>query len=314
MSIHRVECPECGAGLKSAAGFKAGQTIACPKCETYFQAPAQKEEEAPSAAKTTPLARTKSLKPDARPTAKTAPLESESKKLSKTTKIVAAAADEDDEEDRPKKKKRKKKRKGDDEEEWSYSKSWVRVAVLGVLLIILGVLGYLLYQKNQREKEADKSSDVRKDDDTPRPRPDAGKTPQPTVGGNTGDLSLTDLRTRLVGTWSADENDNGTNVANKLEYRADGSFTYTRTPEGGEAKTYTGKWSAVRLIPPEELNPKGGKGGRDGAALRLAGIIINRSTTGEGNAREVAAVFRNQSNMNHQLPDPYLKQLVFIKR
>jgi uncharacterized Zn finger protein (UPF0148 family) len=36
VAITRIECPECGAGLKSAAGFEEGQTVECPKCETNF--------------------------------------------------------------------------------------------------------------------------------------------------------------------------------------------------------------------------------------------------------------------------------------
>ncbi|MBX9580920.1 MAG: hypothetical protein K2X87_11480, partial [Gemmataceae bacterium] len=36
MSIPRVTCPECGAGLRSKTGFTAGEAVACPKCETEF--------------------------------------------------------------------------------------------------------------------------------------------------------------------------------------------------------------------------------------------------------------------------------------
>jgi len=34
--ITRIECPECGAGLKSPSGFEEGQAVECPKCETSF--------------------------------------------------------------------------------------------------------------------------------------------------------------------------------------------------------------------------------------------------------------------------------------
>ena len=148
MAIMRITCPECGAGLKSADGFTVGQEVECPKCATEF------EVEKPVAAKTTALAPSKT------------------RALSKKTAKLSAGEDEDD--DLPKKKKKKKKRAADEEEEWSYKNSWIRFAVLGVLLIVLAVLGYMLYQKKQKEKEnADK------------PAPDAGQT-APAFAQNTG--------------------------------------------------------------------------------------------------------------------------------
>jgi len=112
VALTRIVCPECGAGLTSKTGFTPGRTAKCPKCETPFTV----EEPAD----------------DAR-----AP-------------VRAPAAVDDDEDDRPRK---KKKRRRDDEDEagWSYSKSWVRYAVLGVLLVVMLVLAYLLYEKKQRE-------------------------------------------------------------------------------------------------------------------------------------------------------------------
>lgn len=130
MAIMRITCPECGAGLKSPDGFTAGQEVECPKCSTEF------EVEKPVAAKTTALA------------------PSQTKALSKkTTKL--SARDEDDEDDLPKKKKKgKKKKAADDEEEWSYKNSWIRYAVLGVLVVVMCVLGYMLIQKNKKAKES----------------------------------------------------------------------------------------------------------------------------------------------------------------
>jgi hypothetical protein len=264
--INRVVCPECGAGLKSAAGFKVGQTIACPKCETYFQVPAAEEDEPPSAARTTPLSKTKSLKPGAKPTARTAPLETEKQKTGKTTKVLAAKAkgDEDDEdEDRPKKKKKGKKKRRDDEEDgFKYSKSWIRVAVLGVLLIVLGVLSYMLYAKKQKEKEDNKTTEVKKEeDDTSKPvnRDDIARaqaankgrkggpvtangpvvTPQPVAEP----LTLDRMKERLTGTWVAKEGQ----TTHTIEYKSDGSFVYTRAG-GGDEKTIEGDWSVDELI------------------------------------------------------------------
>lgn len=133
MPLNRIACPECGAGLKSKTGFTPGETVCCPKCETYFsvEEPQDGDEEE-------------------KPTKDRAAAKGGAKKP-----VRAAAADDDEDEGKPKKK--KKKRDDDDEadeEEWSYKNSWIRYAVLGVLLIVLAVLGYLLYEKRQREADA----------------------------------------------------------------------------------------------------------------------------------------------------------------
>ena len=49
MSLTRIVCPECGAGLKSGSGFSVGETVSCPKCESAFtvEDPDDAEEEAP---------------------------------------------------------------------------------------------------------------------------------------------------------------------------------------------------------------------------------------------------------------------------
>ena len=145
MAIQRITCPECGAGLKSADGFAVGQEVECPKCATEFQV------EQPVAAKTTALAPSKT------------------KSLSKKTSKLAAG--DDDEDDRPKKK--KKKKSAADEDEWSYKTSWIRYAVLGVLLVVMAVLGYMLYDKRKKAKE-----------DAAGPAPDAeGRGGNPTIRG-----------------------------------------------------------------------------------------------------------------------------------
>ena len=115
MPLPRITCPECGAGLKSASGFNAGQSVMCPKCETYFAVEEPEEEDRPR------------------------------------RKVRTSATDDDDEDDRPK---RRKKKRHDEEDERSYRNSPLRYAVLAVLVIVMLVLGYLLYQKRQREAEA----------------------------------------------------------------------------------------------------------------------------------------------------------------
>lgn len=99
--INRLTCPDCGAGLKSAAGFKPGATVSCPKCKAEFEAEEPEEEE-----------------------------EAEEK------------------EERPKKKKKKQKA----EKEWSYRNSWIRYAILAILVTIMCVMGYMLYLKKERER------------------------------------------------------------------------------------------------------------------------------------------------------------------
>jgi uncharacterized Zn finger protein (UPF0148 family) len=132
--IHRLTCPECGAGLKSAAGFKPGSTVICPKCEAGFEAEEPEEEE----------------DEDERPKKK--PASGPQKKSAAVTRNDDE--EDDDEDERPKKKKKKKKA----DKEWSYRNSWIRYAILAILLTVMCVLGYMLYLKNEREKRADAGS------------------------------------------------------------------------------------------------------------------------------------------------------------
>ncbi len=132
MAINRISCPECAAALKSAAGFKPGETVTCPKCETDFVVEDPDEE-------------------DERPKKKG---KASSGGLTKKKPVKAAVEDdeeEDEEEDERPKKKKKKKKRSDDDQEWSYKNSWIRYAILTVLLIVMCVLGYMLYLKQQRE-------------------------------------------------------------------------------------------------------------------------------------------------------------------
>ncbi len=143
MALLKIHCPECNAGLKSPTGFKVGQTVACPKCETYFvvEEPEEEEEEEEEAPRKKTPAKSKPVK-----------------------KPVRAVVDDDDDEDeeeeeeeapRKKKKKKKKRRDDDDEdEERSYKNSPLRFIILGILVIIMLVLGYMLYVKKQDEKNS----------------------------------------------------------------------------------------------------------------------------------------------------------------
>lgn len=131
MATTRIECPECGAGLKSPSGFTAGESVECPKCETTFTV------EEPEAQR--PV---KSKKP--------------------VRALASRAADDDDDEIDDKPRKKKKKREEDDEDEEdkrSYKTSPMRFVILGVLVVVMIVLGVLLFRKKQAEKEEAKTNE-----------------------------------------------------------------------------------------------------------------------------------------------------------
>jgi hypothetical protein len=126
VALNRIPCPECGAGLKSASGFQVGQSVCCPKCETYFTVEEPDEDaEKPSR----PASGGK-----------------------KPVKAAPAPDDEDEEEESPRKKKRGR---SDDEEdvEYSYKNSTTRYVILAILIAVMIGLGVMLYLKKQREAE-----------------------------------------------------------------------------------------------------------------------------------------------------------------
>lgn len=144
MDIPQVACPECGAKLSSKAGFTAGQRIRCPKCQSVFAVPAAKRK---------PVVLEEADEDDEpRP---------------KKRKPVVQEEDDDEHEPRPVKKKTKKQRDDDDEyederprkkkkkgrQEGSYATSPLRFVILGVLVVVMLVLGYFLYQKWEKEKQ-----------------------------------------------------------------------------------------------------------------------------------------------------------------
>ena len=148
MALLKIKCPECSAGLKSPTGFTVGQTVRCPKCKTYFnvEEPEEEEEEAPK---------------------KSAPAAAKGKPAAAKKPVKAAVAEDEDEDEEPeeeeeeapkKKKKKKKKRSDDDDEGGSYKNSPLRFIVLGILVTIMLVLGFMLYQKKQREKDSSDAS------------------------------------------------------------------------------------------------------------------------------------------------------------
>ncbi len=160
MSLTRTTCPNCGAGLKSAAGFNPGQQVRCPKCSSAFAVPEPEDEDEaePSPKRKRPPARAARADDDDDRPRQRRPRDDD---------------DDDDDDDRPRKKGKKK---------GGYKNSPVRYAILGVLLVVMGVLAFLLYQKKMREKEDANAPPVATDgepvDGGARPRP----VPQPGPG------------------------------------------------------------------------------------------------------------------------------------
>ncbi len=176
---------------------------------------------------------------------------------------TGAALSIDDEDDQPGMKKRR-------DDDWAYKNSWMRYAVLGALLAVLGVLGYMLYDKKMKEgKET-----TQEDPDVQRPmnprivgQPDprlqpalvagqpgpAGKAPNP--GPTTKPFTPEDAKALLVGNWEAKTKDDVRSVA----YDADGTFSYAVEKEGEPKKVIRGQWKLTRIerippIPPVKTN------------------------------------------------------------
>ncbi|MBP3960508.1 hypothetical protein J8F10_35230 [Gemmata sp. G18] len=269
MGLLKIKCPECNAGLKSAAGFTVGQTVCCPKCETYFavEEPEAKFEEVITKPATGKSAGTTAGKKAVR----------------------AAAVDDDDEEDeKPRKKKRKRDDDDDEEGEHSYKNSPIRFVILGVLIVVMLVLAYFLYDKKRKEN---KDSEVTTKGNTsldggevplinPRMnnpngvppiqpiRPGlGGANPGPAVppkaggagagAGPIGDFAVGGTPTALaqvqaltkkhtaalLGAWTADL---GGGATEEISYKADGTFTAKML--GPNAQTATGKYTVKAIV------------------------------------------------------------------
>jgi uncharacterized Zn finger protein (UPF0148 family) len=164
VSLTRTTCPSCGAALKSAAGFKPGQSVRCPKCSTAFAVEEPAFEE---------------VEDDAPPPPKAKPAPAR----------AARARDDDEDDDRPRKKRRPRDDDDDDDRPrkkkkaaGGYKNSPLRYAILGVLLVVLGVMAFLLWQKKQREAADDAAAaNAARDADAPPP------APRPMPGPDGGD-------------------------------------------------------------------------------------------------------------------------------
>jgi uncharacterized Zn finger protein (UPF0148 family) len=264
VSLNRVPCPECGAGLTSPTGFAVGQNVRCPKCETYFTV----EDPATAASR----------------------------------KPVKAAVAGDEDYDQPKKK-RRAVTEDDEDAGRSYKNSPARYAILGVLVCVMVGLGVMLYLKKRDEGKDDNTAGDRgsnppaelpkqdfpiipggpagaagggpKKNPLPKgvtppkntpPKKDAGGggVGLPFLGGGAAlsgpeaAAKLKQYQKQIVGTWKAKL---GGDATAELVYRDDGTFTDTLTT-GGTPKTVSGTWTADSVI-------AGGKG-----------VLITRTVAG----------------------------------
>ena len=194
---------------------------------------------------------------------------------------------------------------------WTYKNSWVRYAVLGVLLAVLGVLGYLLYQK--RMNEGKEMAGGNGDEESVRPV-DAhvvGPARQlvPFVPGGGGAVTVDrqkkektepkkakltpdEIKTQLVGVWGNKKEQCS------MEYKADGTFLYKVEKEGMPAKSIAGKWKVV--------NAEDGSSNPD-----LTVTIVNLEWTAEGKSAIKDGIFLRSDGLSSQ---PLLDQLVDGKK
>jgi len=228
VALLKIRCPECNAPLKSSTGFTVGEAVSCPKCETDFTVREPEEE------------------PEGTEPKSAAGKNKDAPAVTKPRKGTDAEDDEDEDE-RPVRR--------------SYKNSPLRYAVLGVLVVIMLVLAYMLYEKRKKEREADAAdnSPGSSEPSTPRgpigPVPPGGpnpvlprmpvgiggpKLPQPKDAAQ----ALTEAKARLIGAWECRLG--GGDVCS-VEYKTDGTFTYTATPKDEPAKTITGRWTLERV-------------------------------------------------------------------
>jgi uncharacterized Zn finger protein (UPF0148 family) len=278
VALLKTRCPECNAPLKSSTGFTVGQTVCCPKCETYFAVEEPEKE-------------TDESEEDEAPKKATAKSKTNDAPAKKPLKAAAADDDDDDNDEKPKKKKKNRAYDDDEEPKRSYKNSPLRYAILGVLVVIMLVLGYMLIEKKKKERELAKADESPSAPSVPSGQippppimmgPNIGRPPgggpgvplpkqklpvankqpngQPVgpagnpLGGFVGGAGpipgtpeaqkLTQaLTTALVATWTADLGDG---VTEELTYTAAG--TYTQKLTGPTPTTVSGKYIVKELV------------------------------------------------------------------
>ena len=136
----------------------------------------------------------------------------------------------------------------DEEAEWSYRNSSLRYGVLGVLLVILVGLGYLLYDKKMNERQAASGSEEGRGIPPAELPTEMLPLPgDPVAAGGAPAPKISDpveaMKSRLVGVWEAKLKSESIAV----EYKADGTFSYTVATDGKAAKPLSGRWHLAAL-------------------------------------------------------------------
>jgi hypothetical protein len=135
-----------------------------------------------------------------------------------------------------------------DDGEWSYRNSTLRYVVLGVLVVTMCVLGYMLYDKKVKEQQtAANDADGRGILPAEVPGEMLPLPGDPIALGGPPPKKTSDpveaMKGRLIGVWEAKLKDESITI----EYKGDGSFSYSTATEGKAAKPLTGRWNLAAL-------------------------------------------------------------------
>jgi len=165
----------------------------------------------------------------------------------------------------------------------SYGHSPVRYAFLGVLLVVLGVLGYKLYEKSVKDRQIAAENQSGGNTTGPEPKADRAALSGPEAVAK----SLAAMKERLAGHWDG----KGDGDSHAVDYRPDGTYTYTVAAGGKTTKTITGRWHLT------------------GTAIRFAGpgaklITLHMEWTLEGKpTRKEDALLQPNGTLAHPLLD-----------
>lgn len=200
MLVKKIICAHCNASLKSPAGVPEGTVIPCPKCKKKFKVEAPEEDEVEDADASDEEEETPKKKPAAKQENAFSSLGMDEKLKKKKPPRDAdddrpkkkKSSSDDDDDDRPRKKKKKKKKKS------AYAQLkeniWVRVGVLGTLLLILGIVAWMRFGRDKTPEQTEPVAE--KNDDG-----DKQTTQAPKKAANKRDAELE----KFKGTWKAVE-------------------------------------------------------------------------------------------------------------
>ena len=197
----------------------------------------------------------------------------------------------------------------DEDPEWSYRNSSLRYAVLGVLLVVLVVLGYLLYDKKMKERQAASGSEegrgippaVVPNEMLPLPGDPVAAGGRPVPKTEIDPIAAS--KARLVGAWEA----KAKGETYTLEYKADGSFLYTVETEGKAGKPVVGRWDLAgqKITMPRPmvktfvldvvLTPEGQSSLKESAKLNSNGTLEHPLIDREFDGKRPSATFVNKN-------------------